>query len=178
MAAAMLFVGGVAMAQGLNGATAQTEAEMAVDEIDDELDETLVPAPDFTLKNLLGEPVSLTEFQGNWVVLDFWGSWCRYCIQGIPDMKQAYDTYHPKGLEIIGIDCNEPETAWIEALGKYELPWVNVYNPGGRDSAVTQMYQIQGYPTKIIVDPQGYIYATYLGEDPDFYEFLKTLFPD
>ena len=153
------------------------DATIADINLENELNAELLPAPDFTLKNMLGEPVSLSGFQGNWVVLDFWGSWCRYCIQGIPDMKEAYATYHPKGLEIIGIDCNETEAQWVEALGKYELPWINVYNPGGRNSVVTQEYQIQGYPTKIILNPEGYIYKTFLGEDPEFYEFLKTLYP-
>ena len=160
-------------------ATAQTDAaQPAVIEIEEDLDGDMIPAPDFTLKDMAGEPVSLSSFQGSWVVLDFWGSWCRYCVQGIPAMKEAYAKYHPKGLEIIGIDCNEPEVAWIEALGKYQLPWINVYNPGGRDSAVTQAYQIQGYPTKIIVDPTGCLYATFLGEDPSFYEFLEQIFPE
>lgn len=157
---------------------AQNEAEIDIIDLDDDLDGDLIPAPDFTLKNMMGEPVSLSSFQGEWVVLDFWGSWCRYCIQGIPSMKEAYTKYHPKGLEIIGIDCNETETAWLEALGKYELPWINVYNPDGRNSIVTQEYQIQGYPTKIIINPEGYIYETFLGEDPDFYEFLKMIYPD
>lgn len=155
---------------------AQETAETQIVDLDNELDETLIPAPDFTLKDMLGNPVSLSSYQGEWVVLDFWGSWCPYCIKGIPAMKEAYAKFHPKGLEIIGIDCNEPESAWIEALGKYELPWVNVYNPGGRSSAVTQEYAIQGYPTKIVVDPQGYIYETFLGEDPAFYELLETIY--
>lgn len=159
------------------GAQQQAAAEEeAVVAIDNTLDEATIPAPDFTLKNLVGEPVSLSEFQGQWVVLDFWGSWCRYCIAGIPDMKEAYATYHPKGLEIIGIDCNEPEVNWQEAVARYELPWINVYNPGGRDSAVTQAYEIKGYPTKIIIDPEGYVRKVVLGEDPVFYEFLKEIY--
>lgn len=162
----------------VSGTTAygQNNAEEAIIDLDDDLDGDLIPAPDFTLKDLLGNPVSLSSFQGDWVILDFWGSWCRYCIQGIPDMKELYAKYHPKGLEIIGIDCNEPETAWIEALGKYQLPWINVYNPGGRDSVVTQEYGIKGYPTKIVINPEGYIYETYLGEDPEFYKFIDELY--
>lgn len=169
---ALAFIGGVsgwAYSQDMN-------ALDTIIDLDDDLDDDMIPAPDFTLKNAIGEPVSLSSFQGQWVVLDFWGSWCRYCIQGIPEMKATYEKYHPKGLEIIGIDCNETETAWLEALGKYQLPWVNVYNPGGRDSALTQLYQIQGYPTKIIVAPDGFVYATFLGEDPEFYKFIEEIF--
>lgn len=170
-AALCLLAGGIVQAQ-----TANEQVEIV--DLEDGLDNDMIPAPDFTLKDLLGNPVSLSSYQGQWVVLDFWGSWCRFCIQGIPSMKEAYAKYHPQGLEIIGIDCNEPETAWIEALGKYQLPWVNVYNPGGRSSVLTQEYQIQGFPTKIIIDPMGYIYETFIGEDPAFYEFLKTIFPE
>ena len=174
-----MFFAAALLAFGSTVASAQeVNQEEAIIDIENDLDGELIPAPDFTLKNMLGEPVSLSSFQGEWVVLDFWGSWCRFCIQGIPAMKEAYAKYHPKGLEIIGIDCNEPETDWLEALGKYQLPWVNVYNPDGRNSIVTQEYKIQGYPTKIIVNPEGYIYMTFLGEDPAFYEFLKTIYPE
>lgn len=134
------------------------------------------PAPDFCLKDLEGNDVTLTYYQGDWVVLDFWGSWCRYCVQGIPEMKKAYEAYHPMGFEIIGIDCNEAESAWKEAVAKYQLPWVNVYNPGDRNSGVCAEYDIKGYPTKIVVNPEGYVYKIFIGEDPAFYEFLKSLF--
>lgn len=155
---------------------AQSEVQEVDVKIDNTLDADIVPAPDFTLKGIDGNPVSLSSFLGQWVVLDFWGSWCRYCVQGIPDMKTTYSEYHPKGLEIIGIDCNEPEETWQEAVAKFQLPWVNVYNPGGRNSVVTQQYQIQGYPTKIVLNPEGYIVRTFLGEDPAFYEFIKSLY--
>lgn len=155
---------------------AQAQEEVEIADLDNELDDTLVPAPDFTLKNALGEPVSLSSFQGDWVVLDFWGSWCRYCVEGIPAMKEAYAKYHPKGLEIIGIDCNETETQWLEALGRFQLPWVNVYNPDGRNSVVSQAYGIRAYPTKVVINPEGYIYEVFLGEVPEFYELLKAIY--
>lgn len=158
---------------GAAGASYAQTAEEAVVNIDNQLDDALLPAPDFTLKNALGEPVSLSKFQGQWVVLDFWGSWCRWCIKGIPDMKEAYAKYHPQGLEIIGIDCGDTQTQWLEALGQYQLPWVNLYCPEG--STVPQLYEIQGFPTKIVIDPQGNIYETVIGEDPAFYELLSKL---
>lgn len=134
------------------------------------------PAPDFTLKDMEGNDVTLTYFQGDWVVLDFWGSWCKYCIVGIPEMKAAYEAYHPQGFEIIGIDCNETEDAWKAAVKRYELPWINVYNPAGRGEGVGALYNIMAYPTKILINPEGYIYSIYLGEDPAFYELLQQIF--
>ncbi|MDE6010048.1 MAG: redoxin domain-containing protein, partial [Muribaculaceae bacterium] len=65
-------------------------------------------APVFTLKDLEGKDVSLTQFRGKWVILDFWGSWCGWCIKGIPRLKEAYKEYAGR-LEVIGIDCNESE---------------------------------------------------------------------
>lgn len=134
-----------------------------------------VPAPEFTLKDLDGNDVSLSDFRGKWVVLDFWGSWCRFCLQSFPEMKNVYAELHPKGLEIIGIDCRDTDEAWRNAVERFQLPWVSLYNPGGEDNIVKK-YEVIGYPTYIIINPTGLIYATSLGETPQLYEFLHLLF--
>ena len=133
-------------------------------------------APDFTLHDLNGKDVSLSQFRGNWVILDFWGSWCRYCIAGIPEMKDVYAQYHPQGLEIIGIDCNEPGNDWKAAVEKYDLPWINLYNPSPRGEGIGGEYGICAYPTKIIIDPESKVYSIFLGEDPAFYQLLYEIF--
>ena len=135
-----------------------------------------VEAPAFTLKNLEGKDVSLSDFRGKWVILDFWGSWCRWCIKGIPEMISIYDKYHNDGLEIIGIDCNEPEADWRAGVEKYKLSWVNVYNPAPRGEGITAEYNVPGYPTKVIVDPEGKIFDIVVGEDPVFYELIEGIF--
>ena len=130
-------------------------------------------APDFTLNDLSGKPLTLSSLRGKYVILDFWGSWCVWCIKGIPQMKEYYQKYAGK-FEILGIDCNDPEAKWKAAVEKYELPWLHVYCP--RDSNVLDLYEIQGFPTKIIVGPDGKIVKTIIGEDPAFYTFLDELF--
>ena len=130
-------------------------------------------APDFTLNDLSGKPLSLSSLRGKYVILDFWGSWCGWCIKGIPQMKEYYQKYAGK-FEILGIDCNDSEEKWKAAVEKYELPWLHVYNT--RDSKVLEQYEIQGFPTKIIIDPEGKIVKTIIGEDPAFYTFLDELF--
>lgn len=132
-----------------------------------------IEAPDFTLNDLNGKPLTLSSLRGKYVILDFWGSWCGWCIKGIPQMKEYYQKYAGK-FEILGIDCNDPEEKWKAAVEKYELPWLHVYNP--RDSKVLEQYEIQGFPTKIIVGPDGKIVKTIIGEDPAFYAFLDELF--
>ena len=87
-------------------------------------------APDFTLNDIYGMPLTLSSFRGTYVVLDFWGSWCPWCIKGIPEMKKYYQKYSGK-FEIIGIDCNDPVEKWKAAVANYDMPWKHVYNPKG-----------------------------------------------
>lgn len=134
------------------------------------------PAPLFTLNDPAGKPLSLESLRGKYVVLDFWGSWCGWCIKGFPEMKKAYDKYKDR-LEILGIDCGDTETKWKDALAKYDIPWKHVRSE--RKEGVTPVettYAVSGYPTKVIIDPQGKIVRTVVGEDPKFYTYLDELF--
>lgn len=130
-------------------------------------------APDFTLNDINGKPLSLSSLRGKYVVLDFWGSWCVWCIKGMPEMKKYYQKYQGK-FEILGIDCNDSEEEWKAAVNKYELPWLHVYN--SEKSGVLGQYGIQGFPTKVIISPEGNIVKTVIGEDPAFYAYLDQLF--
>lgn len=132
----------------------------------------LQPAPDFTLEGLDGKQVSLSDFRGKWVILDFWGSWCPWCIKGFPALKEAYKDYAGK-VEVIGIDCGDSKETWKDAVKTHALPWVQVYNP--QDSDLTDVYGIQGFPTKFIIDPQGNVANCTVGEDPEFFNVLKVL---
>lgn len=131
-----------------------------------------VDAPGFTLKDLEGKDVSLSDFKGKWVILDFWGSWCPWCIKGFPELKEAYEKYAGQ-LEIIGIDCRESKEDWKAGVEKYQLPWINVYNPEG--SELTNEYAVPGFPTKVIVNPEGKISNITVGHDPAFFEVLAKL---
>lgn len=133
------------------------------------------PAPNFTFKDLDGKDVSLSDFRGKYVVIDFWGSWCGWCIKGFPALKEAYKKYGDK-LVVIGVDCKDSPEAWREGVKKYELPWINVYNDQ-QDGQLYKDYGIQGFPTKVIVNPEGMIVDLTVGEDPSFFdrlaEFMK-----
>lgn len=131
-------------------------------------------APDFTLNDLNGKPLSLSSLRGKYVVLDFWGSWCGWCIKGFPEMKKYYTKYKDK-VEFLGIACGDTEKKWKEAVAKHEVPWLNVLNEKG-DKDVSVVYAITGYPTKIVVDPQGKIANVVVGESPKFYTYLDELF--
>lgn len=131
-----------------------------------------MPAPDFTLNNLEGQPFSLSSLKGKYVVLDFWGTWCGWCIKGIPDMKKYYDKYKSK-VEFVSIDCGDTIEKWKAGVAEHQIPWINVYCP--KDSDLTTQYAIAGFPTKIIVDKDGNIVKVIVGESPEFYETLDQL---
>ena len=130
-------------------------------------------APDFTLNDINGKPLSLSSLRGKYVIIDFWGSWCIWCVRGMPKMKEYYQKYSDK-MEILGVDCNDPEKKWKDAVKELELPWKHVYNPK-KSTEILMKYQIQGFPTKILVDPEGKIAKTVVGEDPTFYQYLDGL---
>lgn len=131
-----------------------------------------VAAPDFTLNDINGAPLSLSDLKGKWVILDFWGSWCPWCIKGFPALKEAYKQYDGK-VEVLGIDCRDTQDVWKAAVKKYELPWLQVYCPN--DSDLPRKYGIQGFPTKFIIDPEGNVANVTVGEDPAFFDVLSTL---
>ena len=134
------------------------------------------PAPDFTLNDINGKPLALSSLRGKWVIIDFWGSWCKWCIKGIPDMKEYYTKYSGK-LEILGVDCNDTVEKWKNAVKEYELPWVHVYwdkDDENGDNPLA-LYGVRGFPTKVIIDPKGNVAKVIVGEDPAFYEYLDQV---
>ena len=133
-------------------------------------------APDFTLMDINGKPLSLSSLRGKWVIIDFWGSWCKWCIKGVPDMKEYYAKYQDK-LEILGVDCNDTVEKWKAAVAQYELPWLHVYwdkDDENSDNPLT-LYGVRGFPTKVVINPNGQVAKVIVGEDPAFYEYLDEV---
>lgn len=103
------------------------------------------------------------------------GARCVWCVRGIPKMKEYYNKYKGK-FEILSIDCNDSQEKWKAGVKKYELPRLHVYQPAKGDVQTTDLYAIRGFPTKILIGPDGKIIKTYVGEDPSFYTFLDKTF--
>lgn len=87
-------------------------------------------------------------------------------------MKKAYEKYKAK-MEIVGVDCGDTEEKWKKAVEEHQLPWINVRNAGNPDVSI--LYAVSGYPTKILIDPEGKIQKVIVGEDPEFYTYLDDL---
>lgn len=142
----------------------------------EEAQKTLVAgkkAPDFRLRDLKGQERTLADFQGKYVLLDFWGTWCGWCIKGIPQMKEYYQKYKDR-MEIVGICCNDTENAWRNGVTKHGLPWTNLYN--GYEKEVTTRYAVSGFPTKVLIDPNGNLVQIFVGESEELYQKLDKLF--
>ena len=132
------------------------------------------PAPDISLPSLDGKQIRLSSLRGKYVILDFWGSWCHWCIKGIPKMKEYYAKYRQK-LEILGIDCNDTDKKWREAVEKHDIPWLHV-RQAENSSAAVNAYGVQSFPTKVIINPDGTINKVFRGESDSFYDYLDAIF--
>ncbi|MFN7279993.1 MAG: thioredoxin-like domain-containing protein [bacterium] len=117
---------------------------------------------------------SLASFRGRYVVIDFWGTWCGPCIAGMPRMKQMLDKYKGK-MEIVGVaQESDGGGRWRKFLkDKPEYGWHHVLNTKSDD--IILKYNVAGYPTKIILSPEGKILYRFVGEDDSFYTDLEKL---
>ena len=95
--------------------------------------------------------------EGKWVLVDFWASWCGPCRAEMPKVLEAYNKYHAKGFEVIGISLDEKKEAWVKAIAQINMPWMQVSDLKGWKSAAAPVYKIDAIPDNILIDPQGKI---------------------
>ena len=131
------------------------------------------PAPDFSLKGLDGKDYTLASFKGKYVLLDFWGEWCYWCMKGMPEMKKYYDKYSDK-IEFVGINCRDSEEVWKKTVEEEGLEWTNLYNGTGNE--ILNAYAVEGFPTKVLIDKEGKIVQVFVGESEELYNKLDELF--
>ena len=118
-------------------------------------------APDFTLPDKTGKSLSLSDFRGKYVLLDFWASWCAPCREKNRALNEKYAQWKVRGLEIISISLDDNKQAWLKAVEEDKIQWIQLADLAGfKGSRVARDYKISQVPTVYLIDPQGEILCT------------------
>lgn len=121
-----------------------------------ELLKTGTVAPDFSLKNLEGKTVKLSDFKGKYVVIDFWASWCPDCRKDIPEVQRMYKNFHAKGVEFVGVSFDTDKTKWGDAVKKYNIEYPQVSElVKFHDTKISQAYGVKWIPSMFLIDKDG-----------------------
>ncbi|WP_298153863.1 TlpA disulfide reductase family protein [Flavobacterium sp.] len=129
-------------------------------------------AKKFAQKSAAGQQVRLEDFNGKYVLLDFWASWCGPCRKQHPDLIRLYEKFKGSGFEIISVSLDADYDNWTKAIRKDKLPWTQISDLKGQQNEIALLYGVQSVPANFLIDPQGMI----IGKDLDseaLYNLLK-----
>lgn len=157
LAAALAFI----VYAGLHGERSRLpSAALAGVELVSPVAEVGKAAPDFTLEDLQGRPVSLSAYLGRPVILYFWATWCSYCIDDLPRVNEVYDRYRSQGLEVLAIDILETKERVARTAADLELAFPVLLDAEARAS---KLYAIRATPTYIFIDRAGVVRGILIG---------------
>jgi thiol-disulfide isomerase/thioredoxin len=133
------------------------------------------PAPQFTLDSRGGPKISLAQYKGQVVMLNFWASWCGPCRQEMPLLENIYKKYNKMGFTLIGVNV-EPDSKDAEGFLKGLQAPVSFPVIYDKDSTVSKAYDVQGMPSTVIIDRKGNIRVLHRGYKPgDENEYLDSI---
>jgi thiol-disulfide isomerase/thioredoxin len=116
-------------------------------------------APAITGTTPDGKKISLTDFRGKLVLVDFWASWCGPCRRANPDLRRLYEKYRSDRFDLLGVSLDEDAASWKQAIEKDGLVWPQLSELRKWDSKCVQDYRIEAIPFSVLVDEAGKIIA-------------------
>ncbi|MGK7345159.1 MAG: TlpA disulfide reductase family protein [Candidatus Nitrospinota bacterium M3_3B_026] len=119
------------------------------------------PAADVTLKNLSGKEVSISDFEGRPLIVNFWASWCVPCVEEMPRFEQTYETWKSKGLEIVAINLKESREVAEKFMKENGYSFITLLDKSGEAS---DKFQVFGLPTTFFIDREGIIRYSHMGK--------------
>ncbi|QEC76360.1 TlpA disulfide reductase family protein [Mucilaginibacter ginsenosidivorax] len=134
-------------------------------------------APEFAEADTSGKVINLSSFRGQYVLIDFWASWCGPCRRENPNVVKAYNHYKGQKFTILGVSLDKPNAKdkWLAAIHKDGLTWTHVSDLKFWDSKAAGLYAVRGIPQNFLLDPNGKIIAKNLRGD-DLEDKLAEIF--
>ena len=117
------------------------------------------PAPDFSSQTISGEEITLSELEGQYVLLDFWATWCGPCLPEIPHLKTLWEKYGETNFEIVAISLDRDKKELTDFIDERNLEWPQILAQKGWEGEIPEKYNVVGIPRTYLLDPEGKIVA-------------------